>query len=122
MALKKLFLDKVAALGGSAPYNLVGVEDAHDWSNGSKGSRIGTYYTILRVTDMEKQRVFVPDNAPAISADAVLQGAASLKFYQVDFDGLSAFVSPDKSGNLRIYAEATAIRFIKNDTPLRKDS
>ena len=122
MALKKLFLDKVAALGGSAPYNLVGVEDAHDWSNGSKGSRIGTYYTILRVTDMEKQRVFVPDNAPAVSPDAVLQGAATLKFYQVDFDGVTAFVSTDKTGNLRVYAEATAIRFVKTDATVRKEA
>lgn len=119
--MRKIAVEKITALGGAAPYNLVAVEDAHDWSSGSKGSRIGTQYTILRMTDMEKQRVFVPDNAPAVSPDNVLQGASSMQFYKVDFDGLTASVSADKSGNLRIYAEATAIRFVKQDAAVRKE-
>lgn len=120
MALRKILVDSITALGGSAPYNLVGAEDAFDWSSGSKGPRIGTYYTILRISDMEKQRILVHDPAPAIDPATVLNGASKLQFYKVDFEGLTASVSPDKTGNLRIYAEAKSIKFITAQTATKQ--
>lgn len=120
--MRKILVDKSTALGGNAPYNLVGVDDAFDWSSGSKGSRIGTHYTVLRIADMEKQRVFVPDSTPVVTSEAVLQGTSTMQFYKVDFEGFTASVSADKSGGLRIYAEATAIKFVKPETPPRKEA
>jgi len=119
--MRKMPITKDTALGGPGPYNLVGVEDGFDWSSGTKGLRIGTHYTILRLTDMEKQRVFIRDTAPAIPADAVLQGAAAMQFYQVNFNGLAASVSADKSGNLRVYAEASAIQIVQPQAAQKRD-
>jgi len=119
--MRKILLDKAVALGGPAPYNLISADDAFDWSVGTKGPRIGTNYTILRLCDMEKQRVFVPDAVPAISAEAVQQSATEMQFVKVDFDGLTATVSADKSGNLRIYAEAKVVRIVQPQTAPRKE-
>lgn len=119
--MKKFVLDKATALGGLAPYNLVAVDDAFDWSSGTKGSRIGSNYTVLRLRDMEKQRVFVPDATPAISAEVVQQGATTMQFVKADFDDVAATVSADKSGNLRIYAEAKAVRIVQPQTAQRKE-
>lgn len=114
--VRKINLDENTALCGSGPYPLISVEDAHDWSSGSRGPRIGTYYTTLRSADMEKVRVLVRDAAPAIAAETVNQYAAALRFIRVDFDGFTASVSADRTGNLRIYAEANAIRVVQPQT------
>lgn len=119
--IRRLFLSILIALGGPAPYNLVGVEDGFDWSAGSKGPRIGTYYTVLRRADMEKQRVLVRDSTPIVSADTVAQYAAEMHFIQVDFDGFSASVSADRTNNLRIYAEAEAVRVIQPQSGAKKE-
>ena len=118
--MRKISLNANTALCGSGPYPLAGVEDAHDWSSGSKGPRVGTYYTLLRTADMEKVRVLVRDSAPAVSAEIVAQHAAAMQFIRVDFDGFTASVSADKSGNLRIYAEAEVIRVIQPQVEPKK--
>jgi len=120
--MKKIVAEKTTVLGGAAPYNLVSVEDAFDWSSGNRGERIGTYYTILRLTDMEKQRVFVREAAWAIDPEAVQQAANLLKFLQVDFDGFTGTVSTDRNGALRIYAEAESVKIISSLNGQRKES
>lgn len=111
--MRKILLDEMTALGGTSPYKLIAVEDAFDWSSGSKGPRIGSYYTILRVIDLEKQRILVRDTAPAVPPEAVAQRASAMQFVLVDFVGLTASVSADKTGNLRIYTEAEAVKIIQ---------
>lgn len=120
--LRKLVLSIIVALGGAAPYNLVALEEAYDWSSGSRGPRIGTYYVVLRRADMEKQRVFIREPAPVVDANIVAQQAAEMRFIQVDFDGFTASVSADKTCNLRIYAEAQGIRIIQPQTSGKKES
>lgn len=110
--MKKLEITKEVACGGLPSYNLIDVKDAFDWSSGARGDRIGTYYTILRLADMEKQRIFVRDTAPVADPVIVQQAAATLKFVQVDFDGFSSHVYTDKAGAIRIIAEAEAIRLV----------
>lgn len=111
--MKKINAEKSTALGGMPPYNLVAVEEAYDWSSGTKGNQIGINYTILRGADMEKQRVFVRGNVPIVDAESVLVRVKEFKFVLVDFDGLTASVSADKNGNIRIYAEAEAVRVVQ---------
>lgn len=111
--MRKIALDEITALGGTSPYRLILVEDAFDWSSGSKGPRIGSYYTVLRLIDLEKQRVLVRDTAPAVPPEAVAQRASTMQFVLADFVGLTASVSADKTGNLRIYAEAEAVKIIQ---------
>lgn len=111
--MRKIVLDPITALGGPAPYNLVAAEDAFDWTSGSKGPRIGTNYTILRRIDLEKQRIFVPDTAPAVSPETVAQHASAMQFVPVDFVNLNATAAADKAGNLRIYAEAEAVKIVQ---------
>ena len=110
--MKKIQINKEAACGGLPPYNLISVEDAFDWSSGKRGDRTGTYYTILRVSDMEKQRIFVRDAAPAADLAAVQQAAAALAFIQVDFDNVTSHAYVDKTGSIRIIAEAEAVRLV----------
>lgn len=111
--MRKITIDEITALGGPSPQRLIAVEDAFDWSNGSKGPRIGSYYTVLRMIDLEKQRVLVRDTAPVVSPDTVAQRASAMQFVPVAFEGLTASVSADKTGNLRIYAEAEAIKVVQ---------
>lgn len=111
--MRKIIIDLLTALGGNAPYNLIAVDDAYDWTSGSKGPRIGSYYTVLRMIDLEKQRVLVRDTAPVVSPDTVAQRASAMQFVPVAFEGLTASVSADKTGNLRIYAEAEAVKVIQ---------
>lgn len=120
MTMRKFPLDKETALGGPAPYNLVSVDASFDWSSGSKGPQIGINYTTLRLSDMEKVRVFVRDSAPAVSAEIVAQHATAMEFIRADFDGFTASVSADKTGSLRIYAEAEAIRIIQPQAEPKK--
>lgn len=114
--LKRMLITIIIALGGPAPYNLVSVEDAFDWSSGSKGPRIGSYYTVLRRADMEKQKVLVRDSAPIVDAETVTQYTTGMRFIQVDFDGFSASVYADRTGNLRISASAEAVRVVSPQT------
>jgi len=118
---RKILLDASTALCGPGPYPLAGVDDAYDWTSGSKGPRIGTYYTVLRTADMEKVRVFVHDTAPAVAAETVAQYAAAMQFIRVNFTGFSASVSADKTGNLRIYAEAEAIHIAQSQAGAKKE-
>lgn len=111
--MRKILLDDKTALGGTSPHRLIAVEDAFDWSSGSKGPRIGSYYTILRVIDLEKQRILVRDTAPVVPPEAVAQRASAMQFVLADFVGLTASVSADKTGNLRIYAEAEAVKIVQ---------
>lgn len=108
--MRKIVADELTALGGQPPHNLVEVEDAFDWSDGKKGPRIGTNYTILRAFDCEKVRVLVKDAAPLVSPSA-FQNLALGQFPKVLFDQLSATISVNsRTGALSIYAEATAIK------------
>ena len=111
--MKKIILDEITALGGNPPYQLVAVENAFDWSSGSKGPRIGTNYIILRKNDLEKQKVFIRDTGPIVAPDTVSQRASSMQFVPVIFESLSASISADKTGNLRIYAEAAAVKIVQ---------
>ncbi len=121
MTTKKIQLDANAALCGPGPYPVAGVDDAYDWSSGSKGPRIGTYYTILRTADMEKVRVLVRDAAPLVNAETVAQYTAAMQFLRVAFEGFTASVSADKAGNLRIYAEAEAIHIVQPQAGGKKE-
>lgn len=111
--MRKIPLDELSALGTSGPHALCAVEDAFDWSSGSKGPRIGTNYSVIRPADMEKVKVRVPDSAPVVAAEAVAKYIADMQFIYVTFDGFTASVSVDRTGNLRIYAEAESIRVVR---------
>ena len=111
--MRKILLNEITALGGTSPHKLIAVEDAFDWSSGAKGPRIGTNYTILRMVDLEKQRIFVRDTGPVVPPETVAQRASTMQFIPVAFEGLTASVSADKSGNLRIYAEAEAVKIVQ---------
>lgn len=100
-------------MGGPAPYNLVAIEDAFDWTSGPKGPQIGTKYTILRRIGLEKQRIFVSYTAPVVSPEMVTQHASAMQFVPMDFVNLNATATVDKSGNLRIYAEAEAVKIVQ---------
>ena len=113
MPMRKIPLNEITALGGPSPHRLAAVEDAFDWSSGVKGPRIGSYYVVLRMIDLEKQRVLVRDTTPVVSPDTVAQRASTMQFVPVTFEGLTARVSADKTGNLRIYAEAEAVKIVQ---------
>lgn len=110
--MNSMKLDKMTALGGAAPYALVEISEAFDWSAGKKGDCIGMNYTVLRTVDMEKQRVFVPNTESVVSAEVIENGVATFQFVRVDFDGVTAKAIVDKSGGIRIYAEATSVKVI----------
>ena len=112
--LYRLVLDIVTALGGSGPYSIIDVNDAFDWDNEKRGSRIGTYYTVLRGIDMEKVRVLVRDTAPVIDQASVLQRVPTLQFVKVTFDHLTASVYADAKRNLHITAEAAAVKIVNS--------
>lgn len=111
--IRKITLDEITALGGPPPHRLTAVEEAFDWSSGSKGPRVGSYYTVLRLIDLEKLRVLVRDTAPAVPPETVAQRASTLQFVLVEFVGLTASASSDKTGNIRIYAEAEAVKVVQ---------
>lgn len=113
----KLLLDEITALGGQGPHSVVDVTDAFEWDGDKKGSRIGTYYTILRAIDMEKVRVLVRGSAPIVDQPTVLQRVPTLQFIKVTFDRLTASVTADQKRNLRITAEAAAVKLY---TPQRQ--
>ena len=106
----KLILDELTALGGHGPHCLVDVNDAFDWDNDKRGPRIGTYYTVLRGIDLEKVRVLVRDAAPVVDQATVLQRVPTLQFVKITFDRLTASVTADAKRNLRITAEAAAVK------------
>lgn len=106
----KLALDEMTALGGRGPHSIVDVIDAYEWDNDKRGPRIGTYYTVLRANDMEKVRVLVRDTAPVIDQASVLQRVPTFQFVKVAFDRLTAYVTADAKRNLRITAEAAAVK------------
>lgn len=110
----KFALDETTALGGRGPHSLVDVSDAYDWENDKRGPRIGSYYTILRTNDMEKVRVLVRDTAPVIDQATVLQRVPTLQFVKVTFDRLTAYVTADAKRNLRITAEAAAVKVVNS--------
>lgn len=120
--MRNIIIAMLSALCGNGNFPLAAVTDAFDWTNGIKGPRIGTYYTILRTADMEKVRVLVRDSAPIIDAETVARYAAAMQFVRVDFDGFTASVSADKTGNLRIYAEAEAIRLVQPQAGAKKEA
>ena len=111
--MRKIFADEPTALGGPAPYSLVGVDDAFDWSGNTKGARIGTFYTVLRMIDFEKVRVLVREPTPTVDP-ATLENMTLAQFPKVIFDHLTATISANsKTGSLSIYAEATAIKLVQ---------
>ena len=110
----KLALDEMTALGGRSPHSVVDVIDAYEWDNDKRGPRIGTYYTVLRANDMEKVRVLVKDTAPVIDQATVLQRVPTLQFVKVSFDRLTAYVTADAKRNLRITAEAAAVKVVNS--------
>lgn len=114
----KLPLDETSALGGRGPHSVVDVSDAFDWDGDKRGPRIGTYYTVLRAMDLEKVRVLVRDQAPSVDQATVLQRVPTLQFVKVNFDRLTASVSADQKRNLRITAEAAAVKLF---TPQRQE-
>lgn len=110
--VRKIAADELTALGGPAPYSLVGVDDAYDWSGNTKGARIGTFYTILRMIDVEKVRVLVREPTPIIDP-ATLENMSLTQFPKVMFDHVTATISANsKTGALSIYAEAAAIKLV----------
>lgn len=115
--MNSMKVDKITALGGAAPYALVEITEAFDWSSGKKGDCIGMNYTVLRAVDMEKQRVFVPSMEPVVSADVVEKGVADFQFVWVDFDSVTAKAAVDKFGGIKVYAEATAVKVISPNAP-----
>jgi len=113
--MRKMIADELTALGGPAPHCLVGVDDAYDWSSGKKGPRIGTNYTILRVCDLEKVRVYVRDAAPVVDPTA-FAGLTVSQFPKVSFDGFNATIGINsRTDQLSIYAEASAIKLITTE-------
>lgn len=110
----KLAVDEVTALGGHGPHNIVDVSDAFDWDGDKRGPRIGSYYTVLRGIDLEKVRVLVRDSAPIVDQATVLQRVPTLQFVKVSFDRLTASVSADQKRNLRITAEAAAVKLFNS--------
>lgn len=110
----KLMLDEATALGGRGPHSIVDVSDAFDWENDKRGPRIGTNYTVLRGNDLEKVRVLVKDTAPVIDQATVLQRVPTLQFVKVTFDRLAAYVTADAKRNLRITAEAAAVKIFNS--------
>lgn len=115
----KLSLDEVSALGGHGPHSLVDVSDAFEWNGDKRGPRIGSHYTIIRGSDLEKVRVLVRDSAPVVDQATVLQRVPTLQFVRVTFDRLTASVSADQKRNLRITAEAAAVKIF---SPQRQET
>lgn len=111
--MRKIIADETTALGGPPPHTLVSEDDAYDWSNGTKGSRIGTNYTILRAIDLEKVRVLVRDPAPIVDP-AALENLGLTQLPKVLFDQLTATISVNtKTNGLIIYAEAAAVKLVQ---------
>lgn len=111
--MRKIIADEITALGGQAPHAVVDAEDAFDWTDGKKGPRIGSYYTVLRGFDLEKVRVLVRDAAPAIPP-TVFQNLHMGQFPRINFENLTATISVNsRTGGLAIYAEAKAAKLVQ---------